>query len=184
MAVYVSPQAFTLVFYDAAEIARVAGQVAAAIGLSGDLSIAIDETSPLARIRAKSDGDAWVVTADSGAFEDTKMPRQFSADATALALGRVLLRAKDRVDGGFGEAPADDDLTLAQSAAWDVYAIGRVHRLGYPINEQRWRYNYRNRHGFTDVTDETFDDVLNATGLTWGQLDAISQKGITNTTTV
>ena len=116
-----------------------------------------------------------VVRADSGAFEDTRRPRQQSEVATATALGRVLLRAADRLHGGFGEAPPDLDLTLAQVAAWETYAVGRIERLGVPVNQQRWRYNFRNRHGFSDTADEAFEQLWTSDGLTWPQLLAISE---------
>ena len=34
---------------------------------------------------------------------------------------------------GLRDAPADDDLTLPQSVAWEVYSIGRLERLGYHV---------------------------------------------------
>jgi hypothetical protein len=77
--------------------------------------------------------------------------------------------------GGFGEAPADDELSLAQMAAWESYCVGRLVRLGIEVNEQRWRYNFRNRHGFTDASDAAFDQIWSSDGLTWGELDELSR---------
>jgi hypothetical protein len=94
--------------------------------------------------------------------------------ATANSLGRLLLRARDRLLGGFGEAPADTDLSLAQVAAWETYCAGRLERLGVSVNQQRWRYNFRNRHGFSDRSDAAFETLWASDGLTWGELDAIS----------
>ena len=85
----------------------------------------------------------------------------------------MLLRAHDRLEGGFGEAPGDDALSLAQIAAWEVYCIGRLSRLGITTNQQRWRYNFRNRHGFRDSTDQAFDQLWQSTGLTWAEMEAI-----------
>jgi hypothetical protein len=118
------------------------------------------------------------VHAESGAFEDTKHPRHLSETTTATSLARVLLKIRDRLDGTFGEAPADDDLSLARIAAWDVYCVGRFARLGYPVHQQRWRYNFRNRHGFTDAGDAAFDELFAAERLTWGDLDAISEAAV------
>jgi hypothetical protein len=87
------------------------------------------------------------------------------------------LRARDRLRGGFGEAPADDDLSLRQVAAWETYSVGRLARLGVQVNEQRWRYNFRNRHGFSDVSDAAFDHIWASDGLSWGELEAISTAG-------
>ena len=85
----------------------------------------------------------------------------------------MLLRVRDRLIGGFGDAPPDDELTLAQMAAWETYCVGRLERLGVPVNQQRWRYNFRNRHGFTDQVDVAFDRLWASDGLTWAELQAI-----------
>ncbi|MGZ4674391.1 MAG: hypothetical protein ACXV8K_17150, partial [Ilumatobacteraceae bacterium] len=75
---------------------------------------------------------------------------------------------------GFGDAPPDNQLTLAQIAAWEVYCIGRLERLGIAVNQQRWRYNFRNRHAFTDHADAAFDRLWASDSLTWDELQAIS----------
>jgi hypothetical protein len=121
-------------------------------------------------------GDVIVVRVDSGAFEDARRPRNQSETATTVALGRALLRARDRLQGGFGEAPTDDDLSLRQVAAWETYCVGRLGRHGVPMNQQRWRYNFRNRHGFNDAADAAFDTIWAADGLTWGELEAVSES--------
>ena len=180
MSVSVSPQEFKFVSFDAELIERIADSLVAAFGL-GDhpVVIEVDETTPLARTSIDL-GDASAtstitVRAESGAFEDTRRPRQQCERATATSIGRVLLRARDRLIGGFGEAPADDDLSLAQTAAWETYCLGRIERLGIEVNQQRWRYNFRNRHGFTDAADGAFDRLWASDGLTWGELDEISR---------
>ena len=175
MSVTVSPAEFRYVMYDAAEIRRVAEGLAGAIGFDGrPVHIEIDETTPLARVSADI-GDTVVVHAESGAFEDTRRPRQFSENAAATSLGRILLRVHDRLQGGFADAPADEDLTLAQMAAWEAYCVGRIERLGVTVNQQRWRYNFRNRHGFSDRVDAVFDQIWASDGLTWTDLDALSR---------
>ena len=173
MSVTVTPQEFKFVAYDAALIQRVAEELLELLGLADrEVNIEVDETTPLARTRVEI-GDTISIRAESGAFEDTKRPRQQSEVATATSLGRVLLRVKDRLTGGFGEAPADDELTLAQVAAWETYSVGRLERLGIAVNQQRWRYNFRNRHGFSDAADEAFNRLWSSDGLTWGELEAI-----------
>lgn len=173
MSVTVAPQTFNFVAYDAALIQRVAEELLESLGLADrDLNIEVDETTPLARTRVEV-GDAISIRAESGAFEDTRRPRQQSEVATATSLGRVLLRVRDRLNGGFGDAPPDDDLTLAQIAAWETYSLGRLERLGIEVNQQRWRYNFRNRHGFTDEADQAFNRLWAADGLTWDELEAI-----------
>jgi hypothetical protein len=173
MSVTVTPQTFNFVAYDAGLIQRVTEELLSSLGLTDrDVQIEVDETTPLSRTRVEI-GDTISIRAESGAFEDTKRPRQQSEVATATSIGRVLLRVRDRLDGGFGEAPPDKDLSLAQVAAWDTYCVGRLARLGIEVNEQRWRYNFRNRHGFTDEADQAFNRLWSSDGLTWGELEAI-----------
>jgi hypothetical protein len=176
MSVTVTPQEFKFVAYDAALIQRVAEELLASLDLADrTVAIEVDETTPLSRTRVEI-GDTISIRAESGAFEDTKRPRQQSEVATATSLGRVLLRVRDRLSGGFGEAPPDEDLTLAQVAAWETYSVGRLERLGIAVNQQRWLYNFRNRHGFTDAADEAFNRLWSSDGLTWGELEAISES--------
>jgi len=185
MTVTVVPETFQFVAFDAQLIRRVGEDLARVTGLDGRaILIEVDETTPLARITLETgaggaDGagaDGIVIRAESGAFEDTRRPREQSEVATATSLGRVLLRAADRLGGGFGEAPRDDELTLAQIAAWEAYCVGRLERLGIPVNQQRWRYNFRNRHGFSDAADAAFERLWAADGLTWAELDEISRS--------
>jgi hypothetical protein len=178
VSVTVTPQQFKYVWYDAATIQRVADGLVAALHLGGrPVEVHVDETTPLARLTIEigaGAADPVVLRVESGAFEDTRRPRQLSEEATAIALGRALLRVHDRLSGGFGEAPDDDDLSLAQVAAWEVYCVGRLERVGVHSNQQRWRYNFRNRHGFSDSSDAAFDQIWSSDGLTWGELNALS----------
>jgi hypothetical protein len=176
MTVTVEPQEFKFVQFDAALISRVGEQLTQSLAIDEPVHIEVDETTPLGRVAVEL-GPTIVVRVQSGAFEDSRKPREQSEAATAASLGRALLRARDRLRGGFGEAPADDDLSLRQVAAWETYSVGRLARLGVQVNEQRWRYNFRNRHGFSDVSDAAFDHIWASDGLTWGELEAISTAG-------
>lgn len=180
MAVTVDPETFALVFFDATTIASVAQDVLARLDLAGrDLRITVDESTPLARITARQADDGGIeVAADSGAFEDTRRPRNLGERAVQTNLGRMLYRVRDRAEGSFADAPADADLTLAQVAAWDAYAVGRLERLGIDVHRPRWLYNFRNRHGFTDAADSAFDRIWAAPALTWAELVAISDDAI------
>lgn len=169
MTVTVSPDTFRFVAYDAGLIRRVGEQLVAALGIDRPVHVQVDETTPLTRMEVTI-GDSITIAAESGAFENTRQPRQQSEDATAASLGRALLKARDRLHGGFGEAPADDELTLAQRSAWNTYCAGRLSRLGLRVSEQSWRYDFRNRHGFTDTADAAFDRVWSADALTWAEL--------------
>jgi hypothetical protein len=175
MAVTVSPQEFTFVSFDAATIESLLGDLLGRLGMGDrNLRVEINQASPVVRISAE-DGDPIVVQADSGAFEEPRRPRSLSEDNVITNTGRVLLRLRDRTDGSFADAPAEDALSLAETAAWDTYSVGRIGRLGYHVHQPRWRYNFRNRHGFSDATDAAFDRIWGADQLTWADLSAISQ---------
>ena len=189
MSVIVVPQTFQYVSFDASVIQRVCDTLLGALGMTDrTVTIEVDETTPLTRITVgldgDGDGDSITICAQSGAFEDTRKLRHQSEANTATSLGRVLLRVRDRQRGGFGEAPADDHLSLAQLAAWEAYCVGRLERLGVAANQQRWRYNFRNRHGFTDRSDAAFDRLWNSDGLTWSELDEISRSANDSTARV
>jgi hypothetical protein len=172
--VTVSPPEFTLVLFDAPTIEATLSELMDRVGMGARaLRVDVDETTPIVRITIQ-DGDPIVLEAGSGAFEDPRQPRHLSPEHVVTNAGRALLRLRDRGDGTFAEAPADDDLTLPQVAAWDTYSVGRLRRLGYRVHEQRWRYNFRNRHGFTDVADAAFDRLWAADAVTWSELVALS----------
>ncbi len=179
MTVTVAPETFRFVKFDSALVARVADELVGALGIERPVHVEIDETTPLGRVSAifgPDDGDTISISVESGAFEDSRRPREQSEVATAVNLGRILLRVRDRLQGGFGAAPADDDLELRQMAAWETYCAGRLTRLGLKVNKQRWIYNFRNRHGFTDAADAAFAQIWAADGLTWCELEAISSS--------
>jgi hypothetical protein len=174
MAVTVSPQEFTFVSFDAGTIETLLAGLLDRLGWDDRaLQVEINQASPVVRITA-TDGDPIVIQADSGAFEEPRRPRSLSEDNVVTNAGRVLLRLRDRSDGSFADAPGEDDLTLAQTAAWDTYSVGRIGRLGYHVHQPRWRYNFRNRHGFSDATDAAFDRIWGADRLTWAELVSIS----------
>jgi hypothetical protein len=172
--VTVSPPEFTLVLFDAPTIEATLSELMDRLGMGARaLRVDVDETTPIVRITIQ-DGDPIVLEAGSGAFEDPRQPRHLSPVHVVTNAGRALLRLRDRGDGSFAEAPADDDLTLPQVAAWDTYSVGRLGRRGYRVHEQRWRYNFRNRHGFTDVADAAFDRLWAADAVTWAELVTLS----------
>lgn len=173
----VEPSEFQFVHFDAGEIAAVTDELVAKIGLdpSTEVVIEIDETSALGHTELVSIDPVRIQT-QSGALENPKKLRHFSAEVATDTLGRYLLRAADRMDDGFADAPTDDDLTLEQRAAWDVYTTGRLHRMGFVTQRQRFLYTFRNRHGFTDTADAAFEQLWNGDGLTWADIDKISAE--------
>jgi hypothetical protein len=170
--VIVTPQEFTLVFFDAGRITELAAEVADQVGLPADaeLRIEVEEAEPLGRTSVTL--DPINVSVEGGAFEDAKRPRHMSETSVVDVLGRLLFRAKDRLDPAFGEAPADADLDLQQHTAWETYCVGRCARAGMSPAKPRRLYHFRNRHGFTDVSDAVFERLWSADGLTWADLEA------------
>ena len=175
MAVTVTPEEWKFVFFDGARIAELVEKLAGEIGLDRDVLIEVDESTPLGRARVTS-VDPVVLSVEGGAFEDPKRPRHMSDRAVCDVAGKWLLRVRDRLDPAFGEPPADDELTLAQTTAWDTYCIGRLARLGYPVQRQRRLYHFRNRHGFSDLADAAFERLWAAEGLTWADIQAICDE--------
>ena len=176
MTVTVEPREFKFVNFDAALIERVTRSMAEAIGIERPVRVEVDESTQLGRVEIDI-ADTVTIRIQSGALEDSRRPRHQSEGATSATIGRALLRVRDRLEGGFGEAPDDDALSLRQSAAWDTYVAARLQRLGLPVNRQRYVYNFRNRHGFTDVADGAFERIWQTDGLTWGELESISTSG-------
>jgi hypothetical protein len=181
LSVTVTPEKFNLVNYDAGEIASIVEELVKAIGLPDDLDIRIevDESTPLGRASVVS-SDPLVISLESGALEDPKRPRTLSRSGSADVLGRLLFRIRDRRDPAFGDPPADGDLTLPLSVAWDAYCVGRLVRLGFRHydNRQRRLYHFRNRHGFSDAADEAFDRLWTADDLTWADITALSESAV------
>ena len=80
--VQVAPERFSLVKYDADEIAAIVVELAELIGLSNPISVFVDETTPLSKMSAEVDGtssDAPIILRlESGALEDTRHLTNFS----------------------------------------------------------------------------------------------------------
>ena len=134
-----------------ASIQRVAEELLDSLGLADAISTSRSTRQRRSRAPRVEVGDAISIRAESGAFEDTRRPRQQSEVATATSLGRVLLRVRIGSTADSATRRPTTSLTLAQVAAWETYCVGRLERLGIEVNQQRWRYNFRNRHGFTDA---------------------------------
>ena len=175
MPVVVRPDTFSMVRFEAAEVQGIVEKLVADIGLPDDLpvTIEIDETTPMGRAEVAS-VDPIVISAESGALEDAKAPRRLSAAGTADVLGKLLFSVRDRLDPDFGDPPAEDDLTLQESVAWEVHCVARLGRLGHPVQRQRRLYQFRTRHGFNDASDAAFDALWDGDGLTWADIERLS----------
>jgi hypothetical protein len=172
--VTVSPETFSLVEYDADRIAEITREVAARLQLSNPISVAVDETTPLAKMSAEIDtassDTTIVVKVQSGALEDTKNLTTFDDEHARRSLTKVMLRAVDRLRDEFADAPPDLELTNEQNAAWDAYCGGRMERLGLAPTKQAYLYDFRNRFGFGDDVDALFERIWAADELGWHDL--------------
>ncbi len=175
MAVVVTPSTFSLVNFDAADIVRIAERLRDETGLPADLDIRIevDEHSPTTRV-ATTSVDPLVVTVEGGAFENPKQIRSLSEPNVADVLGVAFEQAADRLDAGFGAPAAGTALSLAQRVAWDITAVGRLDKLGHRVQRPRRLYQFRNRHGFSDVSDAAFEALWAQRPATWQVLVEIS----------
>ena len=175
MATTVEPSTFSFVDFDATRIAAITDELAAAIGVEDDVTIRVDESSALGHTELVST-DPLVISTESGALEDPKRIRQFSEEGATDVIGRHLLRAHDRRRDGFGDPPADEDLDVPHRVAWEVHTIGRLTRMGFAVNRQRWLYAFRNRHGFTDAADDAFQRLWDAESMTWDDIVTVSDE--------
>jgi hypothetical protein len=165
----VSPEKFTKVDFSAEEIRSVASEVMQRTGGRSDdlvVELVIDEDQPTTRMAIAS-LEPLVFRLDSGALEDTREPRQFGEEMASVSLAALFVEYRDRVDPSFGAPPVGEPTDLAQRAAWSAYTHGRVQRFGYRVHQPKHRYNFRNRHGFSDAADQAFDALWSAAGLTW-----------------
>lgn len=172
--VTVTPEQFTMVAYEAGEIASVVRDLSQRIGITNPVSVHVDERTPLSKMSAAIDdtsSDATVrLRFESGALENTRALTTFGEPRARLSIGRMLLRASDRLSGRFDDAPDDLELSNPQNSAWDVYCGGRLERLGLEPVEQQYRYDFRNRFGFDDDVDAVFDRLWASDGLRWSDL--------------
>ena len=87
-----------------------------------------------------------------------------------------MLRAKDRLVGGFENAPTDEQLDDRQRTLWDTYAEGRLLQLGFPVRIPRRRYTFRLYGGFNDVADAAFEQLWTGVAITWDDLSAMAES--------
>jgi len=181
--VTIEPETFTLVEFDRDELAGVVERLLDAIGLDRDVVVEIDQTTPLGEAKVVDVEPVVRLHLESGALEDPKRLRQLSPSGAANVLGRLLFRVRDRLDPTFGDPPADRELGLERAAAWDVYAVGRLVRLGFRHHNERQRrlYQFRTRHGFTDAADAAFEALWDGVDLTWADVERLSAEAASAT---
>jgi hypothetical protein len=174
--VSLTPDRFLLVKFEADAVRDVIARTADRLGLTSEtITVDVDESVSLARTTIVS-VDPIHLRIESGALENTKRLRTFGEVETEREVARLLLKVIDRRSPSFADAPTDDKLSLQQAIAWDAYAAGRIERLGIPAQQDRRRYAFRNRHGFSDAVDAEFDQLWMAEGLGWPDLVAICDR--------
>jgi hypothetical protein len=176
--VTIQPETFTLIDFDRDELTAVVERLLDATGIDLPVVLEIDQTTPLGEAKVVAVDDEIRLHVESGALEDPKRLRKLSASGSANVLGRLLFRVRDRLDAAFGDPPPDGELGLERSTAWDVYAVGRLVRLGFRHENDRQRrlYQFRTRHGFTDAADAAFDALWDGEGLTWADVERLSSS--------
>jgi hypothetical protein len=180
LTITVAPDPFTLIAYDAAEIRGIIEDAAALVGLPSnvDIHLEVDEElfAPLVGDLSDVVDGTIVLWISGGNFEDSRQPRTFSAEQARRDITIALLRAKDRLEEEFAAAPDDKDLSRGERTAWDVYAVGRAGRLGFPVRRPRQVYEFRLQHGFTDGADAAFDRLWDAERMNWDGIREICKE--------
>lgn len=169
--VTLEPDTFALVDFPPDELKALIDGLLDDVGLDQPVTLEIDQTTPLGRTEVRSI-DPIVLFAESGALEDPRQLRALNPGGARIELGRMLFRVRDRLDPAFGDPPPDTEVSLLEHAAWDAYAVGRVVRAGHSYFDERQRrlYQFRTRHGFSDVGDATFAALWDGTDLTWADI--------------
>src|SRR4051794_18335073 len=111
MPVTVTPATFTMVSFEADQIAALTEDLLAKVGIDpdSDVRVEVNEGSPLGWAVISS-LDPVTLTIESGALEDPKHPRELSVPGAQNMIGRLLLEASDRLDPAFGAPPLDEPL--------------------------------------------------------------------------
>ena len=174
----VEPQSFTKVEYDAEMIASLAQVALERVGLLPadiDVTVEVVESDPTTQVAVISIEPA-VFRVASGAIENLKDPRTLGEREATVVFTRLFLELFDRRNPWFQAPPVDAEVPMAHLMAWDVNLYGRVALLGVPLHEPKYRYNFRNRHGFTDHADRVFDQLWSAGETTWARIVGLSDS--------
>ncbi len=174
------PSSFEMVLFDPDIIVADAGAAIDRVaGLRLDsLGVTVDEMKPTTRMRVTG-LDPATIHLESGTLENTKRPRTYSADVAAITFTKLCFEIAQRRDAAFGAPDLDAELTHAERIAWDVQLIGRVKAAGVRLYLPKYRYDFRNRHGFSDAVDAAFDRLLDLATPTFGDIMAVSH-GLTD----
>lgn len=183
--IVIRPDNFTKVDFDLQVIHDAAQRALENVApLPNDLEVLvdIDEDQATNRMRITS-VDPAAMAIDGGALENYKQPRTVGELESGISFTRLFLELTDRLSESFGAPAVDADVVRAHRMAWNVNLFGRTTRHGLHIHEPRYRYNFRNRHGFSDLADRTFDTLWSTDGLTWAEITELSDQAVDHVTT-
>lgn len=177
--IVVKPTAFVHVDFDVDLVTRLVGEAVERVSMPTDtkITVEIDENLSTNRVRVL-ELDPIRLEVESGAIENYKVPRTVGENESAITFTRLLLEVGDRRSVDFGAPELDDEPTRAHRMAWDVNLFGRTSSLGLRIHRPRYLYNFRNRHGFSDVADRTFDKLWSAEGMTYAEIKSMSDAAV------
>ena len=176
----VTPTTFEKVEYDAdvlASWAQAALERVLGAGRDLDVEIRVDENAATTTATLVS-LDPIRFEVDGGAVENLRDPRRMGEHEASIVFTRLFLEVYDRNLAVFGAPAMDDEVSQRHRMAWDVNLFGRVARLGLELHEPRYRYNFRNRHGFSDHADAMFDELWNGGDTTWRRITAWSDAAL------
>ncbi|MEM7275100.1 MAG: hypothetical protein AAF547_18610 [Actinomycetota bacterium] len=178
--IVVRPETYTKVSYESAAIATLAQRALESVApLPDDLDVTVEVEEDAATNRVRITAlEPLVFGVDGGALEDYKRPRSLGDLASSITFTRLFLEVVDRQSDSFGAPELDAEMTQARRMAWDVNLYGRVGRHGLRLHQPRYRYNFRNRHGFSDVADRAFDQLWAGDELTWAEIVALSDGAL------
>ncbi len=178
--IVVRPQTYTKVEFDSEHIHTLAQRALESVAaLPDDLDVKVNVGEDQATNRAwVSSVDPVTLEVDGGALENYKMPRSVGELESSITFTRLFLEVVDRLSTTFGAPPVGEELSHAQRMAWSVNLYGRTSRHGLHVHQPRYRYNFRNRHGFSDLADRNFDKLWSADELTWDEIVQLSNDAL------
>ena len=178
--IVIRPQTWTKVAFDAellATLAQRALESVAPLPDDLDVQIEVDENQATNRVRVAS-LSPLTLRVDGGALENYRQPRTTGELESSITFTRLFLEVADRRSDTFGAPDLSQELSHAHRMAWDVNLYGRASRHGLRIHQPRYRYNFRNRHGFSDLADRTFDTLWAEDDLTFPRIVELSDRAL------
>ena len=172
------PPTFTKVEYEAsqlAELVRSALALVPALPPDLDIEVRVDEEQATTRAAVVS-MEPLVFAADSGALENLKDPRRCGELESTVTFVRLFLEVVDRHSESFGAPELGKPMTHAHKISWEVNLFGRASRLGLRLHSPRFRYDFRNRHGFSDNADRIFDVLWASDDLSFARIVELSAR--------